>query len=87
MDSHTAVIVSLQFSQMKRNGSAIMSNAASRIEPINITPVCTTFLMVSQMPVKKDTIPFQIFAKKVEIPVHTSFHEVPNQPSTVSAMP
>ena len=87
MDSHTAVIVSLQFSQIKRNGSVIMSNAASKIEPINITPVCTTFLMVSQMPVKNDTIPFQIVAKKLEMPVHTSFHEVPNQPSTASAMP
>lgn len=87
MDSHTVVIVSLQFSQMKRNGSVIMSNAASRIDPINWIPTETTFLMVSQTPVKKDTIPFQIFAKDVEMPVHTSFHEVPNQPSTVSAIP
>ena len=87
MDSHTAVIVSLQFSQIKRNGSVIISNAASKIDPINWIPTETTFLMVSQTPVKKDTIPFQIFAKNAEMPVHTSFHEVPNQPSTVSAMP
>ena len=35
MVSHTVVIVSLQFSQINRNGSVIISKAASRIAPIN----------------------------------------------------
>lgn len=87
MAFHTVVMVSLQFSQIKRNGSVMMSNAASRMAPINWMPTETTFFMVSQMPVKKDTMPFQIFVKKVEMPVHTSFQEVPNHPRTVSAMP
>ena len=34
---HTLITVSLQFSQIKRNGRVMMSNAASSIEPINIT--------------------------------------------------
>ena len=56
--------MSLQFSQMNWNGKDIMSTAASKIEPMNITAVCTTLQMVSQTdwicshrPVKKDFSP------------------------------
>ena len=85
--SQTAMMISLQFSQIKRNGRVMISTADSRMEPISMMPVWTMFLMVSQIPVKKETMPFQIPSKKVFILVQTSFQLVPNQPRTTSATP
>ena len=85
--SQTAIMISLQFSQMNLNGRVMISNAASRIAAINIIAVWTVFLMPSHRPVKKSTIPVQRFTKKSLIPVHTSFQLVPNHPSTTSATP
>ena len=84
---HTEIMVSLQFSHTKRNGSVMILNAASKSEPINRIPTCTTFLMFSHTPVKNDVIPFQIFVKNVDTEVHTAFQLVPNHPRTVSAIP
>ena len=43
--------------------------------------------MVSQIPEKKETMPFQIPSKKVLIFVQTSLQLVPNQPRNTSTMP
>ena len=48
MPSQMARMVSPQLAQRKRQGSVMIWNAASRMEPMNSTPTCTTFLMVSQ---------------------------------------
>ena len=87
MAFQTEIMISLQFSQIKRNGKVMMSNAACRIAPINWMPTETTFLMVSQMSEKKDTIPFQIFEKKVVTDVHSASQLVPNHPRNTSAIP
>ena len=65
----------------------MMSKAALKIEPISMMPVCTTFVMVSQIPEKKATMPFQMPSKKVLIFVQTSLQLVPNQPRNTSTMP
>ena len=52
-----------------------------------LTAPVTTDLIPSQMPVKKETIPFQVFSKKVLIAVQTSLQFVPNQPKTVLVTP
>ena len=85
--SHTASTVSRQFSQMKRNGSVMMSHAASRMEPISMTPVCTTFLIVSHTEEKKLVMPFHTLVKKVLTEVHTADQLVPNQPRKTSTTP
>lgn len=85
--SQTEIIISLQFSQIKRNGSVIISKAALKMEPIAMIPTVTTFFSVSQMVVKNVAIPFQIPSKKVLILVQTSFQLVPNHPRTTSATP
>ncbi len=45
--SQTEIIISLQFSQIKRNGSVIISKAALKMEPIAMMPTVTTFFSVS----------------------------------------
>src|SRR5699024_4185852 len=78
---HTEVTMSLQFFQINRNGSVMMSTAPWIIEPSNITAVCTTLQM-----------PFQTFCRcvhkyenhvftlsiMVPIPVQMVFHRFPN---------
>ena len=61
---HAPIRMSLQFSQMNWKGREMMSTAASKIEPMNITAVCTTLQIVfqtdwmcSHRPVKKDFRP------------------------------
>ena len=85
--SQTDMMISLQFSQIKRNGSVIISKVALKMEPIAIIPTVTTFFSVSHMVVKKVAMPFQMPSKKVLMFVQTSFQLVPNQPRTTSATP
>lgn len=80
-------MIPLQFSQMNWNGKVIILNAASKMEPMSMMPVCTTFLMVSHVEDRKVVIPVQIFVKKVFTFVHSSVQLVPNQPRNTSAMP
>ena len=61
--SHIGIIKSLQFCHIIWNGSVMIWKAAVRISPIAITPTCTTFLMVSHAPDRKEVIAFQIFEK------------------------
>src|SRR5699024_10471899 len=77
----TEMTISLQFSQINRNGSVMMSTAPWIVEPSSITAVCTTLQM-----------PFQTFCRCVQrlenhvftlsimvpIPVQMVFHRFPN---------
>ena len=129
--SQIEMIVSLQFSQINRNGTVKISNAALKNSAIAIITTVITFLIVSKtvdtkslivvnmlltvfqipvstseivvltavhavvtaffipsrMPVKNDTMPFQMFSKVVLMLFHTSSHEVPNKPRKASATP
>ena len=129
--SQIEMIVSLQFSQINRNGTVKISNAALKNSAIAIITTVITFLIVSKtvdtkslivvnmlltvfqipvstseivvltavhavvtvffipssIPVKNDTMPFQMFSKVVLMLFHTSSHEVPNKPRKASATP
>ena len=61
--SHIGIIKSLQFCHIIWKGRVMIWKAAVRISPIAITPTCTTFLIVSHTPDRKEVIAFQIFEK------------------------
>ena len=65
----------------------MISKAAFKTEPISMTPVCTTFLIDSQMPERNDEMPFQMPSKKDFALVQTAFQLVPNQPRNTSKIP
>jgi hypothetical protein len=68
---HADFIWSLQFSQISLKGRVMIWNAADRIEPISMTPVWTTALMVSQADVRKAVIPVQMLWNTDFTVVHT----------------
>ena len=68
---HADFIWSLQFSQISLKGRVMIWNAADRMEPISMTPVWTTALMVSQADVRKAVMLVQMLWNTDFTVVHT----------------
>lgn len=79
--SQAEITISLQFSQMNRNGRVMMSTAPCMMEPKSITAVCTTLQMPSHTPCRcVHRLENHVFkVSTIEpIPLQTVFHRFPN---------